>query len=355
MNETNYDYDECNYDDTPASETELEEYINNLSYTSKSIDLSFYKNRIEKMPDLSRFGFLETFDCSFCDIIELPSLVNLNNLAVLVCNNNCLKCLPDFNDNLEIVYCSNNFIVSISTVKNLKTLDCSYNLLKTLPLLNNIERLDCSHNKIKTIPPLNPLLKEMICSHNESTILSSFGISLTNMDCSWNHLVLLPPLNNRLIKLECSNNKLVSLPVINNSLVILNCSFNQLISLPPLLYVKELDCRYNPMHTLPNLDNLHFINIRKTNIRNIVGVFTSHGMYPISIIFKSKINRWNHFRKFYFLSKLRKRFVSWMWKSREKIIREQFHPRHLDDFLKNNNVSEDDDKSLNMFLDNWIS
>jgi hypothetical protein len=44
-----------------------------------------------------------------------------------------------------------------------------------------------------------------------------------------------------------------------------------------------------------------------------------------------------------------------MWKSRESKIREQFHPKHLHYFLENNNVSEDDEESMDKFLIQWIS
>ena len=74
----------------------------------------------------------------------------------------------------------------------------------------------------------------------------------------------------------------------------------------------------------------------------------------IGIVTISKITKWNHFREFYVLSKLRKKFISWMWKSRETKIRQQFHPSHLTLFLQNNNVSEDDDNALDVFLSQWI-
>ena len=73
----------------------------------------------------------------------------------------------------------------------------------------------------------------------------------------------------------------------------------------------------------------------------------------IGIVTKSKINQWNHFREFYFLSKLRKKIISWMWKSRESKIREQFHPSHLIRFLETNNISENDGEEMDKFLIQW--
>jgi hypothetical protein len=41
-----------------------------------------------------------------------------------------------------------------------------------------------------------------------------------------------------------------------------------------------------------------------------------------------------------------------MWKSSESKIREQFHPRHLINFLENTAIS-DDDNGLDIFLSQW--
>ena len=42
-----------------------------------------------------------------------------------------------------------------------------------------------------------------------------------------------------------------------------------------------------------------------------------------------------------------------MWKSREHKIQEQFHPKHLYDFLENNKVLEEDNESMDIFLNKW--
>jgi hypothetical protein len=42
-----------------------------------------------------------------------------------------------------------------------------------------------------------------------------------------------------------------------------------------------------------------------------------------------------------------------MWKSRESKIKEQFHPSHLINFLESNDISENDDKALDIFLNQW--
>jgi hypothetical protein len=203
------------------------------------------------------------------------------------------------------------------------------------------------------MPPLNKTLKELFCSHNELTMLSLFGVSLKDMNCSHNKLSSLPPLNTSLNKLNCSNNRLTYFPKINESLLILNCSFNQLTFLPALFYLTELNCEHNPMHTLPNtLEYLKFINIHKTCISQVI-LNHSYGMYPVCSALKNKIQIINRFRELYFLLKLKKKILSWMWKSREKRIQTQFHPSHLYVFLENG-IQEDDNEAMDEFLNKWI-
>jgi hypothetical protein len=74
-------------------------------------------------------------------------------------------------------------------------------------------------------------------------------------------------------------------------------------------------------------------------ICEIIGNITIHN--------KDKINKWNHFREFYFLSKLRKKFISWMWKSRETKIKELCNPIHLQ------NIINKDSEYFHNFLDSF--
>ena len=64
-------------------------------------------------------------------------------------------------------------------------------------------------------------------------------------------------------------------------------------------------------------------------------------------------NAWNHFRFYYFLSKFRKKFLSWMWKAREKQIQQRFHPSKLLEFLQT--VDNEDGEALDAFIDEWIN
>ena len=142
------------------------------------------------------------------------------------------------------------------------------------------------------------------------------------LNCNNNQLTFLPPLNTNLNELSCHNNKLTFLPALNESLNYVNCSNNKLTFLPSYNYESI------------------YINFSGNPINKIIGN-------------KLDINKWNHFREFYFLSKLRKKLISWMWKSRENKIKEQFHPKHLVSYLEQNNVSEDDGETLENFIKQW--
>jgi hypothetical protein len=187
---------------------------------------------------------------------------------------------------------------------------CGYNKSTNLPLLNNkLQQINCNNNLLTYLPPLN---------------------KITNLDCSHNLLTYLPPLN-KLIHLYCSHNLLTYLPPLNDELGFLYCSNNKLLFLPNLKNLPSLYCHDNPIYDILKKHAIGFeINYEKNN-------------------------KWNHFREFYFLSKLRKKFVSWMWKSREERIRQRFHPNHLHEFFKNNLIQDDDNASLDIFLNKWIN
>jgi Leucine-rich repeat (LRR) protein len=156
---------------------------------------------------------------------------------------------------------------------------------------------------------------------------------------------LLPPLNNSLEVLWCCENKLTFLPPLNTntSLHTVHCFNNQLTSLPPLLHttLNELYCSYNPLSCIPDLnDSLRYLIWNNTPIHTLL-----NGN-------RENIAKWNRFREYYFLSSLKKKFISWMWKSREERIKEQFHYKHLLRFMEESDNLKDLD--LDPFLENFI-
>ena len=212
-------------------------------------------------------------------------------------------------------------------------------------LKSDIIIIDISDRDLTELPDLSRFkkLKQLYCGNNQLTSLPHLNNNLEQLHCRNNQLTYLPPLNKNLKHLSCHNNQLTFLPPLNN-LEHLYCYHNQLTYLPSLNdKLWSLGCSYNKLTSLPNLnDNLTTLFCYENPINEIIGTVT-----------KRKINKWNHFREFYFILKLRKKFISWLWKSRESKIREQFHPSHLINFLKNNNVSEDDTDTLNKFLNIW--
>ncbi len=85
--------------------------------------------------------------------------------------------------------------------------------------------------------------------------------NLKYLDCSFNNLTSLPELNNSLKILNCEYNKLTSLPELNDNLHELNCQFNNLKMLPNLKNLTDLCCQHNRLTSLPELnDSLQYLN-----------------------------------------------------------------------------------------------
>jgi hypothetical protein len=114
--------------------------------------------------------------------------------------------------------------------------------------------------------------------------------------------------------------------------------------LPPLLNssLNELYCSYNPLSCIPNLNE----SLRHSIMWNNTPIYTLLNGNRENIV------KWNRFREYYFLSRLKKKFISWMWKSREKRIKEQFHYKHLLRFMEEND--NDDNVDLEPFLENFL-
>jgi Leucine-rich repeat (LRR) protein len=151
---------------------------------------------------------------------------------------------------------------------------------------------------------------------------------------------VLPHLPPSLRILYCYNNKLTSLPLLNASLQELYCYNNKLTSLPPLSpSLVDLYCNNNELILLPDIhDSVQFFYWDNNPIHHLL-----NGS-------RENIHTFNHFRKYYFLSKLKKKFLSWMWKTREERIKEQFHYKHLLKFVEESDVNAD----LEPFLENFI-
>ena len=217
----------------------------------------------------------------------------------------------------------------LTRFKNLKELYCCDNLLTSLPTTNlpqSIEILMCSGNKLTDLSDLTRFtnLKEFYCSVNK---LTSFP----------NHLP------QGLEKLHCSHNQFTSFPNLPPNLIFFNCANNLLNSLPTLpRTLKELYCFDNYLTSLPTLpENMLCILYFYNPICNIVYI-----PYNNMVKLKQNINIVNNFCHLLCCLQFKKKFVKWLWKSREKKIMEKYHPKYLLENLEENT-------DLDEFLNNW--
>jgi Leucine-rich repeat (LRR) protein len=113
---------------------------------------------------------------------------------------------------------------------------------------------------------LNSLPQDIECidlRNNNLTFIPSLERfkNLKELNCSFNKLTSLPSLNENLRELNCSYNQLTSLPSLNENLQILNCLSNHLTSLPSLnKNLQQLHCYNNDLTSLPSLnENLEIL------------------------------------------------------------------------------------------------
>jgi len=216
----------------------------------------------------------------------------------------------------------------LTRFKNLKELYCSDNLLTSLPdnLPQSLEILYCSNNQLTSLPDLTRFknIKELYCYNNQLTSLpTTLPQGLEKIHCSSNQLNYLPTLPKNLIELICSNNQLKYFPTLPQNLKVLYCFDNKLIYLPNLSE-KMLYLIYwnNPICDILDITNNNLIKV------------------------KQNIIKLNNFRHLNYSLQSKKRFIKWLWKSREKKIMEKYHPNNLW-----NNLEENTD--LDEFLEKW--
>jgi Leucine-rich repeat (LRR) protein len=143
----------------------VETYLSRLPSTTKTIFLSGEK--LEKLPDLSKFTLLEELYCANNWLKYLPEnlCTMFPHLKILACSNNILTSLPPLGNTLEDLYCINNALSRLPPLpETLKHLHCGLNQLDELPPLPpGLEDLTCTDNKLIKIPPLPETLKTLQC------------------------------------------------------------------------------------------------------------------------------------------------------------------------------------------------
>jgi Leucine-rich repeat (LRR) protein len=212
----------------------------------------------------------------------------------------------------------------LTRFKNLKELYCSDNQLTSLHSLpESLEILYCSKNKLTSLPNLPQNLKEVYCSNNQLTSLLTLPENLEKLYCSNNKLTSLPSLPQYIKELHCSNNQLNSLPTLPQNLKILFCFDNELTYLPTL--PEKIAYFYYPNN--PICDIVDSLNNNLINVKQNIKII-------------------NNFRHLIYSLRSKKRFIKWLWKSREKKIMEKYHPKYLLENLEEN-------ADLDEFLNNW--
>jgi len=127
----------------------------------------------------------------------------------------------------------------------------------------------------------------------------------------------------------------------------------------------ELNCSNNPLRTLRLYSDVFYLHIctRNTYFHTIVASGQGQeqgqeqgqrqGYYGITRndATVQRLNIWNRFLELYFARRLKDRFISWMWKSREAKIRALCDPKHLNAYIRT--IPDEDVDTLDSFLNTF--
>jgi len=235
-------------------------------------------NTIATLEGIQYFKSLQTLDCSFANVVNIPSLPV--TLKSFICQNNGLTTWPALPPALEIFNCSECGMTSLPALPaSLRTLDCSNNTaLTALPALPpSLTTLTCHSCQLTSLPALPAFLVTLNCSDNPAleqlpalpsslqfmyiaschilTIPDPLPVALKELNCSSNGSIsTIPSLPNSLEKLDCRSNQVTTLPGLPSALVYLECGRNRIEALPALpASLTELYCYLNQLTTLPVL------------------------------------------------------------------------------------------------------
>lgn len=281
---------------------------------------------------------ITVLNLNYHNLHKFPDLSRFTNLQELYLTKNHVNTIPKLPDTLKILDCSwNNSITSFHSIPpNLVELHCQGNKLSYLPLLpSSLIYLNCTSNNFDFIPPLPSNLQKLFCTNN--------------------NLTMLPILPNTLTYLDCGKNKIKQLPICSSKLHMLNCSYNKLNEIPNSYYnVKLLYCSNNNIISLPFLSkNLVgivcsntwlYINFNLYQVEQYSYFVNSFVSRDISRI----INKLNKFKYTYNCLKCKTQFMKWLWKTKERMAREIYHPSNLIKLL--NTVSEEE---VDEALEKW--
>ena len=235
-------------------------------------------------------------------------------------------------------------------------LNCSYNeLIELPPLPDTLKTLYCCSNQLKTFPKLPDLIR-LSCAMNQLTSLD-LPDSIEHVYCRSNQLVHLtiPP---NVVVLYCGCNVLETLDL-NEGLLELECSNNQLTHIQLTETLVTANLSYNPIDTLPLLpETLLTLNMRHTNIADCFYIperlchlyaYRTPLYDKVESVLKADMPVYDpvllkeafdtiksieqRFRYSYYCLKLKEKMINWLWRIRERIAIETYHPDRLMEWL----------------------
>ena len=285
-----------------------------LKNYTQLIELDCTYNYIHKLPELP-----ETLRYLNCGMNHLVLLPKLPNLITLMCGSNHIKRLPKLPDTLKKLYCYSNQLNTLPRLPNLEELSCSENMLVRLKIPDSMKKLYCCKNYISYLKlPTN--LELLHCVRNVIETLE---------------------LNKELRELECSNNKLTCIKF-NENIRWANISCNRINKIPLLpKSILTLNIRCTDIdecfHVPEQMEHIYFYG---TPIYNKVQSFLKtedhvHAAFMIRYAFERIKQIEYSFKYTYYCLNLKEGLVRWLWKSREKIAMEKYHPDNLVEILKN--------------------
>ena len=276
--------------------------IHNLSGLEGFINLDTFDcsfNPLRQLPDKLPMG-LKMLTCTNDSLIQLPPILP-PMLKILDCSFNNLTKLPDLLVSLEKLKCMNNALEALPRqMPNLTYLNCSNNKIKEIEnnVSRNLDTLDCSNNVLKTIKAVSQNLKYFNCRLNQLTVAPLLPYYTTYFDCSNNKITMVEGFSDSLKVFMCSDNLITELPELPKGLRILACNNNLIFHISRLpLSLKKLDCRGNLFTKTPklpfNLDELLCSNNSNlgcfTNLPDSVKTDTTLSICPRTIYEKVQI------------------------------------------------------------------
>ncbi|WP_157607696.1 3-coathanger stack domain-containing protein [Runella limosa] len=206
------------------------------------------------------------------------------------CIDDCNYLLPPA-FTLKSLNISEGKITSLSGIDqftSLETLDCSYNLLTELPGLPlSLKSLNCSYNKLTSLPSLPVTLTKLECNNNKLEHLPALPDKLSWLSCANNQLNCLPFLPNTLVYLVIAgNSKIICLP---NRVKGLYIVYNQGIFYLPVCGVADANflkviqnncpnCIDSCYNLLPGVTDITVLDVSNKNITDLTGISAFIGL-----------------------------------------------------------------------------